>query len=805
MQKLAVCCWAALFAVATVWGQGVPKVPAVSSPQTIANQYCAYCHNDKLKTAGITLTKLDWVHPGQSAELGEKVIRLVRAGIMPPPGMPRPKPEAAKAFASAIENGIDQAAVQHPNPGRPALHRLNRTEYANSVRDLLNVTVDVSPLLPSDDMSHGFDNMADVLTLSPALMEGYIRAAGKISRMAVGEPDALALTHTYSIPRVLSQVRHVEGTPLGTRGGLAVVHNFPADGEYTFKLGFYYSPTGPLFGMNQGKGQTVVIAVNSEQVAVIEVNPAMTLAKDGIKTPPIKVRAGPQRISASFPQKFDGPIEDEYQMVEQSLVDVSVGALPGMTTLPHLHELSITGPLKAQGISDTPSRRKIFACRPAGDEDEMPCAKKIIGAVARQAYRRPVTPNDLEALLGFYQRGRNDGNFETGIRTAIQAILASPEFVFRFERAPAGVAPGANYRISDLELASRLSYFLWSSAPDDLLIAAATEGKLKDPVVLEKQVRRMLADPKSEALATNFAGEWLHLQNLKDFNPDLFLFPNFDRGLAQSMRRETELLFDNIVREDRSITELLTADYTFVDERLAKHYGIPNVMGNRFRRVPVADPNRDGLLGHGSILTLTSTAIRTSPVQRGKYIMEVLLGTPPPPPLPNVPALPENSELRTGHVAKPLSVRERTEQHRADPICAGCHKLMDPIGFALENYDSLGVWRTNDSGFRIDPTGQMFDGTKLDGPASLRQALLTHSDSFIGTFTENLLAYGVGRVMDYADMPTVRGIEHEAARSNNKFSSFVLGIVRSPAFQMRRAEDAEPKAGSVPTSVLNEH
>jgi len=805
MNRLVVCCCSALFAVAPAYCQAVQKPPAAPNPQALANQYCAYCHNDKLKTGGVTLSKLDWVHPAQSAELGEKVIRMVRAGLMPPAGMPRPTLAVARAFAGAMEAGIDQAAAVHPNPGRPALHRLNRTEYANSIRDLLGVTVDVAPLLPSDDMSHGFDNMADVLTISPALMDGYIRAAGKISREAVGDPAALALTHTYSISRVMSQTRHVEGTPLGTRGGISVVHDFPADGEYVFKLGFYYSPTGPLFGMNQGKGQTIEVAVNGERAALIEINPAMNLANDGIKTPPIKVRAGPQRISASFPQKFDGPIEDEYAMVEQSLVDVSVGALPGMTTLPHLHELSITGPLKPEGISDTPSRRKIFTCRPLAGEDEIPCAKQIIGVLARQAYRRPVTPNDLEGLLGFYQRGRNEGNFETGVRTAIQAIIASPEFVFRFERTPAGVAPGTNYRISDLELASRLSYFLWSSAPDDALIALASEGKLKDPAVLEKQVRRMLADPKSEALATNFAGEWLHLQNLKDFSPDLFLYPNFDRGLAQSMRRETELLFDHIVHEDRSIVELLTANYTFVDERLAKHYGMPDVLGNRFRKVAVTDPNRYGLLGHASVLTLTSTAIRTSPVARGKYVMEVLLGTPPPPPLPNVPALPENSELRTGHVARPLSVRERMEQHRSDAVCAGCHKMMDPIGFALENFDPLGVWRTKDSGFPIDASGQMFDGAKLNGPASLREALLNHVDSYLGTFTENLLAYGVGRVPEYGDMPVVRSIEREAARNGNRFSAFVLGVVKSPAFQMRRAEDPESKSAGAPTSVMNLH
>ena len=794
MHRLVLGSVAAVFAAGSVWAQSAHKASSAAPQQTFVNQYCIGCHNEKLKSGNVNLSKLD-------AETGEKALRMLHAGMMPPPGIPRPPAEATKAFITSLETSIDQAAAAHPNPGRPALHRLNRTEYANSIRDLLNVQVDVSALLPTDDMSHGFDNMADVLTLSPALMEGYIRAAGKISREAVGDPHALPLTHTYSIPRVLSQVRHVDGTPMGTRGGLAVVHDFPADGDYVFKLGFYYSPTGPLFGMNQGKGQQIEVAVNGEQVAMIDINPAMTLAKDGIKTPPIHVRAGPQRISASFPQKFDGPIEDEYQMVEQSLVDVSVGALPGMTTLPHLHELSVTGPLKAEGVSDTPSRRKIFVCRPGAGDDDIACAKRILSALARQAYRRPVTPNDLEDLLSFYQRGKNEGNFETGIRTAIQAMIASPEFVFRFEKTPAGVAPGTNYRVSELELASRLSYFLWSSAPDDELVTLASEGKLKDPAVLEKQARRMLADPKSEALSKNFASEWLHLQNLNEAVPDLYLFPNFDRSLANSMRRETELLFDSIVHNDSSIMDLLTANYTFVDERLAKHYGIPNVMGNRFRRVAVTDPNRYGVLGHAGILTLTSTAIRTSPVQRGKYVMEVLLGTPPPPAPPNVPALPENAELRTGHVAKPLSVRERMEEHRANPTCASCHKLMDPIGFAMENFDPVGVWRTHDSGFPIDPKGQMFDGSKLDGPVTLRNALVGRQDAFLAAFSESLLAYGLGRVLEYWDMPQVRSIEREAARNNNKFSSFVLGIVRSPAFQMRRAEEAEPK-GTAPT-ILN--
>ena len=791
MSRFQNCCAVALFAAVAASGQTSGGFATPASQRAFLNQYCGYCHNDQLKRGSMTLTKLDLDRIEQSADLVEKMIRKVRVGLMPPPGMPRPNGATMNAFAASLETAVDQAAAAHPNPGSPALHRLNRTEYANSVRDLLGVEVDVSALLPPDDLSHGFDNMADVLTISPTLMEGYIRAAGRISREAVGDPGALPLTTTYSIPRVASQTRHVEGTPFGTRGGISVVHDFPSDGEYIIKLGFYYSPTGPLFGVNQGKGQQVEVAVNGERFALIDVNPAWILANDGFKTPPIKIKAGAQRISASFLQKSDGPIEDEVSMVEQTLVDVSAGAVPGITTLPHLHELSITGPTNVSGISDTASRRRIFACRPAAGSDEIPCAKQIISTLARQAYRRPLTDTDIEDLLGFYQAGRNHGSFDSGVRMAIQAILASPEFVFRFERVPANAAPGKNYRVSDLELASRLSYFLWSSAPDDKLITAASQGKLKDPAVLEQQVRRMLADPRSEALATNFADQWLHLQNLRDANPDLYLFPNFDRTLSDSMRREIELLFDSVMREDRGVPELLTADYTFVDERLAKHYGIPNIMGSRFRRVEIADDNRKGLLGKAGILTLTSTAIRTSPVQRGKWVMEVLLGTPPPPPLPNVPALPENSEGRTGHVAKFQSVRERMEAHRADPVCAACHKMMDPIGFALENFDAVGTWRTKDSGFPIDATGVMFDGAKLDGPASLRQAVLKHTDAFLGTFTENLLAYGLGRVIDYRDMPVVRAIDRDAARNNNRFSSFILGIVKCLPFQMRRTEEPE--------------
>lgn len=781
-----------LFGIVVAWSAIAEGQKASVSPSSLVDRHCIACHNDKLKSGGIALSSLNLAHPDQTTELAEKVIHILRAGMMPPAGIPRPDSGALKAFLTSLETGIDRAAMAHPNPGRPALHRLNRTEYANSIRDLLALDIDVAALLPTDDMSHGFDNMADVLTVSPTLMDGYIRAAGRISREAVGDMGALPLTSTYSIPRVVSQTRHVEGTPIGTRGGISVVHDFPADGEYIFKLGFYYSPTGPLFGLNQGKGQQIEIALNGERAALIDIDPHMTLAKDGIKTPPIRIQAGPQRVSASFPQKFDGPIEDEYRMVEQSLVDVSTGTVPGMTTLPHLHQLSITGPRNVTGVSDTPSRRKVFICRPAPGGDEIPCAKRILSTLARNAYRRPATDADLEGLLGFYQSGRNSGDFETGIRTALQAIIASPEFVFRFERDPAKIAPGSSYRVSDVELASRLSYFLWSSSPDDALLSVANQGKLKDPVVLEKQVRRMLSDPRSQALASNFAGQWLRLQNLKGANPDLFLYPNFDKTLSQSMRRETELLFDSIMREEGNILGLLTANYTFLDERLAKHYGIPNIMGNRFRRVSLTDPNRFGLLGQGSVLMLTSTATRTSPVQRGKYVMEVLLGTPPPPPPGNVPALKETADS-----GKLLSVRERTEEHRKNPVCAACHQMMDPIGFALENFDAVGVWRVNDGGFHVDASGRMYDGTKLDGPASLRQAVLSHSDAFIGTFTENLLAYALGRVIGFRDMPFVREIEHHAARNDNRFSSFILAIVRSAPFQMRTSDESD----TLPTVV----
>ena len=782
-----------IFAISAMAVAQTSSPMPVAARQALVARYCSGCHNDRIKSGGFSWTKLDPAHPERNADQAEKVIRKLRAGLMPPPGAPRPDVTVAKAFAASLEAGVDEWAAAHPNPGGPALHRLNRTEYRNSVRDLLDLDIDAAALLPPDDMSHGFDNMSDVLTVSPALMESYVRAAGEISRRAVGDRTADPVVTMYNVPKMVSQTAHVDGAPFGTRGGISVMHNFPADGEYTFQMTFYGTPAGVLFGQTE-KGQQIEVSVDGQQVALLNIDPRMREARGGlqVKTGKIKIKGGPRRLSAAFVQTFDGPVEDEVEPFDHSLIEVSVANGAGVTTLPHLHALIVTGPFDVTGISETSSRRRIFTCHPASESEQMACAKQIVSRLARQAFRRPAADRDIETLMSFYQQGRNRGDFESGIQLALQSVLADPEFVFRFEHVPPGTPSTSNFRISDLELASRLSYFLWSSAPDDQLIRLASQNKLHEPAILEREVRRMLADPRSESLSTNFAYHWLRLQNLKDVQPDSYLFSNYDRNLADSMLRETELLFDSIVREDRNILDLLTADYTFVNERLARYYGIPDILGNSFRRVSIREENRRGLLGQGSILTLTSIATRTSPVARGKYVMEVLLGTPPPPPPPNVPPLKENAED-----AKPRSLRELMEAHRQNEPCASCHKMMDPIGFSLENFDAVGSWRDKDNGKPIDASGQMFDGTKLDGPQSLRRALLQHSDSFIGSFTESLFAYGLGRVIESADMPAVRVVEREAARDENRFSAFILAVVKSTPFQMRRAAQESPAPESV--------
>jgi hypothetical protein len=771
-------------------GQTPKSHMSVHDQAGLVDQYCSDCHNADLKSGNLSLSDLNLDHPERNIDVAEKVIRKVGVAMMPPPGKARPSPEVLKLFVSSLASNIDTAAALHPIVINPALHRLNRTEYANSVRDLLGVEVDADKLLPPDALSHGFDNMAGVLTLSPALMGAYVSAAGRISRLAVGDRNAVALTSTYDVPRVISQEHHIEGTPMGTRGGISVVHDFPADGKYTFKVSFFFSLDGPIFGALQAKKEQLEISVNGFRIALIQLNPKITKFDD-IHTPPIDIKAGPQRISAAFIKTADGPVEDSVEPTGMSLIDLNQATLAGLTKFPHLHELSIIGPTQVSGISETPSRKIIFSCYPKAKSEETPCARKIVSRLAIQAYRRPVTSEEVSGLMKLYEVGYADGGFEGGVNVAVQAILASPSFIYRFERNRAQIAQhaAADYAITDLELASRLSYFLWSAPPDRTLLTLAEENRLHLPGTLRTQVKRMLADPRSNSLSTNFAGEWLHLQNLKAALPDAYLFPNYDKNLGNSMRKETELLFNSVVHDDQSVLTLLNANYTYVNGPLAQLYGIPNILGNRFRRVELTDQNRFGLLGQASILTLTSASNRTSPVMRGKYVMEVFLGTPPPPP-PAAQQLPEH-----GSDGSVQTVRERLEEHRRNPTCAGCHKFMDPIGFALENFDPIGGWRTLDAGTPIDSSGQLYDGTKLNSPSSLRKALLVHSDAFLGTFTENLFAYGVGRVLLPTDMPTIRAIQREAAANGNTFSAIALGIVNSDSFRMRSAEPvALPKS-----------
>ena len=770
-----------------VVAQPVSLTAATEAPaaptRALLDQYCVTCHSDGARQGDLSLEGVDLAEPSAHAETLEKVVRKLRAGLMPPPRRPRPDESAVTAFVTGLEAAIDSAAARAPNPGRPVLHRLNRTEYANVVRDLVGLEVDGETLLPPDDMSQGYDNMSDVLTVSPALLESYISAAGKISRLALGDAEATPMVETYVVPQAVSQMRHVPGAPFGTRGGTVVTHNFPADGEYLFRLSFYYSSIGPIFGDNMpAEGEQIEVSVDGERVALLDFDRKLKATED-LRTPPIRLTSGPHVVSAAFVERASGPVQDFVMPFERALADLSTGHFPGLTGLPHLRNLGIDGPYDVTGISETASRERVLSCRPATGAEETPCAREVVRRLARQAFRRPVTESDVDRLIGLYDTARAGGGFEAGIRLALQAILADPEFVFRFERTPDGVRAGSSYRVSDVELASRLSFFLWSSMPDEPLLAAAEQGRLAAPTELERQVTRMLADPRAEALSTNFASHWLHLQNLRDAHPDVYLFPDWDENLNRSMRRETELFFDSVVREDRSVRDLLNADYTFVDQRLATHYGVPNVIGNRFRRVDVTDERRRGLLGHASVLTLTSVPNRTSPVIRGAWVLDVLLGTPPPRPPADVPPLEEN-EAGERH----LSVRERTMEHRANTFCASCHNVIDPVGFALENFDAVGAWRTRDSGFPVDPSGTIYDGTPVDGPVSLRQFLLRNEDLFLTNFAKNLLMYANGRVFQPYDMPAVRAIVRDAERQDHRFSAYVMGIVTSTPFQMRRAD-----------------
>jgi hypothetical protein len=769
---------------------------SITESQTaLVKQYCATCHNDRNKNnaGGLSLAAFDAAkvgHDAQVAEVAEKMARKLRAGMMPPANARRPEAAVLASFAASMESRLDQAAALNPNPGRRPFQRLNRAEYSRAVTALLHLDVDVNAFLPPDTISAGFDNIADAQAFSATLMEGYLRAASRISSLAVGDPKAGASEYTYKVPRTGSQMQHIEGAPFGTRGGIAVEHTFPADGDYSFRLQLHSIPTGQLFGSTV-RGELLEVSIDGERAAVIEINPRMSEADPNgmnLTTPRIHVKAGTRRLAAAFVQRFDAVPDDLMPPIDHTLADSQIGSGFGITTLPHLREFAVSGPFKVTGISETPSRKKIFSCRPTSAAEESVCANEILKKIATQAYRGPVTAADMDGLTRFYAQGRKDGDFEAGIRMALQAVLASPRFLFRLEEAPSTLRAGQNYRITDLDLATRLSFFLWGSGPDDELLKVAQRGTLRGPGVLNAQVKRMLADPKSEALSTRFGAQWLRLQDLEKIYPDALLFPYYDFKLGEALRHETELFFDSIVREDRPLVDLLTADYTFVNERVARHYGIANVNGDAFQRVTLADENRRGLLGQGSILALTSVADRTSPVLRGKWIMEVLLASPPPAPPPNVPLLDETkAESADGGM---LTTRQRMEQHRANPQCNSCHRVIDPLGLALENFDVTGRWRLRDNGNLVDPVGDLYDGTKMSGPNGLRAALLKHQDMFFTSFTESLMTYALGRRVEYFDMPAIRRIIRDAAKDNNRFSAYALGVVNSRAFQMSRAEAA---------------
>jgi cytochrome c553 len=769
----------------------------LASAQDVVAKTCVGCHNDRGRAGNLSLQSFDINTAADHADVTEKMIRKLRAGLMPPAGARRPDESVLDGLADALEAQAD-ARTQAPSPGRRTFQRLNRAEYAQSIHDLLALDVNAGDYLPLDTKSANFDNVADAQLLSPTLMQSYLTAAAELSRLAVGDRAATAREATYAVSRWASQREQVEGAPYGTRGGLAVTHTFPADGEYRFRVSFYHETTGALYGNGRAALHTakapeqVEIAIDGERVALLDVDRWMnTSDPDGVNlhTDPITIAAGPHRVSAAFIRRMEGPVQDLISPLDWSIASTSIADAYGFTTLPHLRDMAITGPLVASGVSDTPSRRRIFTCHPKTGPQEVVCARAIVSRLASQAFRRTPTERDLNALMSLYKQGAGEGGFESGVRMALEGILASPRFVFRFEERPAD-AKGAAYALADADLASRLSYFLWATLPDAELRRAAEAGQLRTPEGLERQARRMLADRRSDVLSSRFAAQWLRLQDLDKINPDVRTYPDFDAQLKSSMLRETELLFDYMVREDRPVSELFTADYTFVDERLAKHYKIPNVVGNEFRKVAYADSSRRGLLGHGSILTLTSHADRTSPVLRGKWVLEVLLGTPPPPPPPDVPDLEATAEAEEGRLR---TVRERLEQHRASAACSSCHKMIDPIGLSLENFDVTGAWRIRDSGSPVDAASTFYDGTPLKGPDDLRRALLKRSLVLTRTFTENLMTYALGRRLDAADMPTVRRIVRESEAGGGRLSQFVMGIVKSPAFRMKGA-DAEPTA-----------
>ena len=766
------------------------SAPAASgaSHQAVINRYCVTCHNERLKTADLMLDAAEIEHASQNPAVWEKVVRKLRTGLMPPDGRPRPDAATYTSMVSYLETALDQASAAAPNPGWPAeVHRLNRAEYTNAIRDLLGLEVDGRALLPADDSGYGFDNIGDVLTISPGLMSRYMSAAAKISRRAVGDPTLRpAMTMYKTSPLLLQEGRMSEDLPFGSRGGLAVRHHFPLDGEYLFKI----SLERPLNQPVSGKGHRLEFRMDYGLVELFDLdeNRAGTGAGvGGFLEVRVPVKAGTQLISASFIGSLDRSIPYDGRPPNPPVASFQYSRVP---INPIVFSIQVIGPYDGQVPDDTVSRRQIFICQPETLADEAPCAREILLHLTRRAFRRPVTDADVAPLLASYAAGHQEGGFEAGIKWAVEALLVSPEFLLRVERHPGTVQAGTPYRVTDLDLASRLSFFLWSSIPDDELLDLAAEGRLSDPAVLEHQMRRMLSDARSSALTENFAGQWLYLRNLRSAAPNAVLYPTFDDNLREALRRETELFFESQLRDDRSIVELLTADYTFLNDRLARHYGIPGIYGSHYRRASYPNDRRAGLLGHGSVLLVTSHPNRTSPVVRGKWVLENLLGSPPPPPPPDVPALSETDEG-----GEPATVRELMEQHRANPACSACHAKMDPLGFALENFDAIGQWRSVDrgAGAPIDPSGAMPNGTPFTTPAEFRAALLTEPwrSEFISTVTERLLTYAIGRGLEYFDAPAVREITREAESSDFRWSSIVLGIVKSAPFQMRRMPDAD--------------
>jgi mono/diheme cytochrome c family protein len=779
--------------------------------EAMVTRYCVGCHNTRNPMpAGLPLAldSANLADPGANAATWERVVKKLGVGAMPPLGSPTPGAAELNKFRAALVASLDRAAARRNNPGHKVLHRLNRTEYANAVRDLLGVTVDVADLLPSDGGDFGFDNIATALTTSPLLLERYLTAALRISELAVGDGQAEPGTSTYTISTVVTQNQHVDGLPLGTRGGMVVPHNFPADGEYVFSGRLLKTVAEGLVGVEGHETPHLfVVTLDGKQVfsapiggkadhdAAKENTPVAREEFDKrMVSPRITVTAGLHDVGFTF---IERPTQE--QNIWKPVLRASQEA-HNPSGPPRLRNGIIEGPYNPTGVSNTLSRQKVFVCTPKTAAQEGPCADQILSNVAKRAFRRPVTKVDLEAPLALYREERTaGGNFDAGIRAGLARILASPSFLFRAEQDPPGIAPGTPHRVTDLELASRLSFFLWSSIPDDDLLNLAIAGRLRAPGVLETQVKRMIADPRADALMSAFTGQWLQLRNLDKVTPDVLLFPDFDDNVRQALRKETELLFANIVRQNRSTLELLDADYTFVNERLAKHYGIKGVYGSHFRRVPVTDPNRRGLLGHGSILSMTAVATRTSPVLRGKYIIANLMNTPPLPPPAVVPELEESA-----HKDRPSTVREQLERHRANPTCGACHRNIDPVGFALENFDAVGAWRTETrEGLAIDAAGVLADGTKVDGPVALRKALLSRPDIFAGTVTEKLLIYALGRGLEPVDLPVVRGIVRGTAAQNYAMQAIVMGIVRSAPFQMR-TKLTETRAAATMTAAAKE-